>query len=286
MVSRQLLERSTGTYAAVSPLSWTSYEGVWQAGCYEAFSPILPDDYQRCQLSSGDYFAGRCAIDQPLDLSLLLSWPDTVSWFFNADPRPVRTRDDGSPEHNYAPAIGHGEGQRNCWIDDEVLRGIVLEDRATSPSVRGRGSGVLQCRTRWMALRFCGAARWDPTGDGRGSGNPSLQGLIPDSNSDRTSRAGEQTSAASALKFPLAPGEVREFLLQSAGICRSPHLQPVFAICAVTPISSEPMDAMLRHPLSWRPCRTGHIGVIRLTPGRHGAGTQGVAGSSAYGSFQ
>ena len=42
--------------------------------------------------------------DQPLDLSLLLSWRNTTGWFTNTDASAeVHFRDDGSPEHNYVP---------------------------------------------------------------------------------------------------------------------------------------------------------------------------------------
>jgi len=57
--------------------------------------------------------------NRPLDLSLLLSWRNTTGWFTNTDPTAaVEFRDDGSPEHNYAPAIGITDGQRNRWVDD------------------------------------------------------------------------------------------------------------------------------------------------------------------------
>ena len=109
MVSRQSAERSTGTYAARYPLSWTNYEGVYDAEVRcEAFSPILPGDYQRTSYPVAVFvWTLRNPTNKPLDLSLLLSWRNTTGWFTNTDASAeVHFRDDGSPEHNYAPAIG------------------------------------------------------------------------------------------------------------------------------------------------------------------------------------
>ena len=207
-------ERSTGTYAARYPLSWTSYEGVYDTEvCCEAFSPILPGDYQRTSYPVAVFrWTLRNPTDQPLDLSLLLSWRNTVGWFFNTDPSAeVHFRDDGSPEHNYAPAIGDGEGQRNRWFDDEGVRGIVLEGQRTEPVGEGQGQWCLAVPDTLDGVEVLRCSRWDPTGDGRELWQSfAAEGLIPDSNNDRTSRAGEQASAAIALKFTLAPGEVRE----------------------------------------------------------------------------
>ena len=123
-------DRSTGTYSARYPLSWTSYEGVYDAEVRcEAFSPILPGDYQRTSYPVAVFvWTLRNPTDQPLDLSLLLSWRNTTGWFTNTDASAeVHFRDDGSPEHNYAPAIGSTAGQRNRCIDDGSLKGVVLE---------------------------------------------------------------------------------------------------------------------------------------------------------------
>ena len=120
MVPRQHRDEADRTYAARYPLSWTRYEGVYDAevSC-EAFSPILPGDYQRTSYPVAVFrWTLSNPTDQPLDLSLLLTWRNTVGWFFNTDPSAeVHFRDDGSPEHNYAPAIGKSEGHRNAWIE-------------------------------------------------------------------------------------------------------------------------------------------------------------------------
>jgi len=80
--------RSTGTYAARYPLSWTEYEGVFDAQVgVQAFSPILPGDYQRSSYPVAVFvWTLSNPSDAPLDLSLLLSWRNTTGWFTNTDP--------------------------------------------------------------------------------------------------------------------------------------------------------------------------------------------------------
>ena len=111
----------------------------------EAFSPILPGDYQRTSYPVAVFvWTLRNPTDHPLDLSLLLSWRNTIGWFTNTDASAeVHFRDDGSPEHNYAPAIGSTTGQRNRCIDDGSLKGVVLEETSLIPLPKERASGAL-----------------------------------------------------------------------------------------------------------------------------------------------
>ena len=72
-------EKTTGTYAARYPLSWTHYSGVFAAEITcEAFSPILPGDYRRSSYPVA-VFRWRLhnPTNAPLSLSLLLSWRNT-----------------------------------------------------------------------------------------------------------------------------------------------------------------------------------------------------------------
>ena len=211
-------ERSTGTYAARYPLSWTSYTGVFaaQVGC-EAFSPILPGDYQR---SSYPVAVFRWSLSnpsrRPLDLSLLLSWRNTTGWFTNTDPTAaVKFRDDGSPEHNYLPAIGRSEGQRNRWVDDGPLKGVLLEGASSEPIAEGQGQWCIATdaglEQRHPGLRIHRCSRWNPAGDGAELWEPfARDGSIPDSNNDRHSGANDPASAALAVQMRLEPGETIE----------------------------------------------------------------------------
>ena len=110
-----------------------------QVSC-EAFSPILPGDYRRTSYPVAVFvWTLTNPTIRPLDLSLLLSWRNTTGWFTNTDPTAaVEFRDDGSPEHNYVPAIGNSKGQRNRWLDQPGLKGVLLEGERTTPVAEGQ----------------------------------------------------------------------------------------------------------------------------------------------------
>ncbi|CAK6701878.1 hypothetical protein ICNINCKA_03246 [Synechococcus sp. CBW1107] len=206
----QWLEGEAGTYAARYPLHWFDYQDNFhtEVSC-EAFSPILPGDYQRTSYPVA-VFRWRLAnsTKKPLDLSLLLSWRNTVGWFTNTDPSAAVTfRDDGSPEHNYLPAIGAGVGQRNRWIDAPGLKGVLLERAPTQPIAEGEGQWCLAVPDQLEGVEVMRCSRWDPSGDGAEIWEPfARDGSIPDSNNDRRSTGSEQASAAIALRLRLEPG--------------------------------------------------------------------------------
>ena len=134
--------RSTGTYAARYPISSTNYSGVFAAEVRcEAFSPILPGDYRRTSYPVAVFrWTLHNPTTKPLDLSLLLSWRNTTGWFTNTDPTAAVTfSDDGSPEHNYVPAVGATAGQSNRWLDQAGLKGILLEGQRSAPVGEGQG---------------------------------------------------------------------------------------------------------------------------------------------------
>ncbi len=201
---------SAGTYAARYPLHWFDYQADFRAevSC-EAFSPILPGDYQRTSYPVA-VFRWRLAnpTKKPLDLSLLLSWRNTVGWFTNTDPSAAVTfRDDGSPEHNYLPAIGQGSGQRNRWIDAPGLKGVLMEGTASQPIAEGEGQWCLAVPDQLEGVQVMRCSRWDPRGDGAEIWEPfARDGSIPESNNDRHSTGREQASAAIALRLRLEPG--------------------------------------------------------------------------------
>jgi non-lysosomal glucosylceramidase len=214
-------ERSTGRYEARYPISRTTYSGVYAAevSC-EAFSPILPGDYRRTSYPVA-VFRWRLAnpTDRPLDLSLLLSWRNTTGWFTNTDPSAsVHFRDDGSPEHNYVPAIGRSRGQSNRWLEQPGLKGVLLDGERGNPVAEGQGQwciavpdeGVLG-RTGAAALAIQRCSRWNPAGDGSELWSRfAADGSIPDSNNDRRGSDDDPASAAIAVKLTLQPGESLE----------------------------------------------------------------------------
>ncbi|MCP9808032.1 bile acid beta-glucosidase [Cyanobium sp. HWJ4-Hawea] len=206
-------EQSTGTYAARYPLSSTNYTGVFDAevSC-EAFSPILPGDYQRTSYPVAVFvWRLKNPTNKPLDLSLLLSWRNISGWFTNTDPSAaVEFRDDGSPEHNYAPAIGSTQGQRQRLVDQSDLQGILLEAGRSSPIAEGQGQWCIATSPQ-AGLEIQRCSRWDPSGDGSEIWGPfSQDGSIPQGNDTRVSGAADPASAAMALRCQLAPGQSLE----------------------------------------------------------------------------
>ena len=200
-------KQRTGTYAARYPLSSTEYEGIFAAevSC-EAFSPILPGDYQRTSYPVAVFvWTLTNPTNRPLDLSLLLSWRNTTGWFTNTDPTAAVTfRDDGSPEHNYVPAIGRSKGHRNTWVEQPGLKGVLLDGERATPLAEGQGQWCIATADH-LEVQRC--SRWDPSGSGAELWEPfARDGSIPDSNNDRRSGDSDPASAALAVKCCLEPG--------------------------------------------------------------------------------
>ena len=209
-------QRSTGDYAARYPLSWTHYSGVFDAelSC-EAFSPILPGNYRQSSYPVAVFvWTLRNPSKQPLDLSLLLSWRNSCGWFTNTDPAAaVHFRDDGSPEHNYVPAIGRTQGQHNRWVDAEGLSGVLLNGDRSEPIAEGQGQWCIATAPQ-PGVRIQRCSRWNPAGDGSDIWSSfSRDGSIPDSDNDRRSGSDDPASAALAVQCRLEPGQSLEIPL-------------------------------------------------------------------------
>ena len=211
-------EQSTGTYSARYPCSRFDYANVFAArvSC-EAFSPILPGDYRRTSYPVAVFrWSFSNPTNAPLDLSLLLSWRNTVGWFTNTDPAAaVHFRDDGSPEHNYVPAIGQTRGQRNRKLDAPGLKGVLLEGERSEPLAEGQGLWCLavpdEASLAHPGLEVFRCSRWNPAGDGAEIWNCfDRDGSIPESDNDRRSGDHDPASAALAVRFRLEPGQSLE----------------------------------------------------------------------------
>jgi len=203
-------EKTTGTYSARYPLSWFRYCNVFQAEVEcESFSPILPGNYRDTSLPLAVFrWRFKNPSSEPLQLSLMLSWRNTMGWFTNTDPSAAVTfRDDGSPEHNYVPAIGRTQGQRNRWLDQSGLRGLLMEGETSSPVAEGQGQWCLAVPEELPGVELMRCSRWNPSGDGKEIwASFSQDGSIPNSNNDRRSGADDPLAGAIALRFTLAPG--------------------------------------------------------------------------------
>jgi len=214
------LPAGSGTYAARYPWSTTHYTGVFQTqvSC-EAFSPILPGDYQSSSYPVAVFvWTLHNPTPQPLTVSVLVSWRNTCGWFTNTDPSAeVHFRDDGSPEHNYVPAIGRSEGQRNRLISQPGLKGVVLEGSQAPSAAPGEGDGqwcvAVPDETAFsgQGVEIFRCGRWNPWGDGEEIWGPfARDGTLPESNNDRRSGRNDPASAALAVRCTLAPGQTLE----------------------------------------------------------------------------
>jgi len=207
-------DQSSGTYAARYPLSAFTYQGVFRSAVRcEAFSPILPGDYQRTSYPVAVFrWTFQNAEREALDLSLLLSWRNTVGWFTNTDPSAeVHFRDDGSPEHAYVPAIGRSDGQRQRLIDGDGLTGVLLEGDRHQPIREGEGQWCLATAADQEGVEVLRCTHWDPSGDGSELWEPfARDGSLPTGQQEQRLGPDQPGSAAMALRFRLQPGESRE----------------------------------------------------------------------------
>ncbi|PIG90505.1 GH116 family glycosyl hydrolase [Gloeocapsopsis sp. IPPAS B-1203] len=201
-----------GVYHALYPQSWFVYENVFQAqlSCVQ-FSPILPENYQETSYPVAVFaWTAHNPTNQPLTLSIMLSWQNTVGWFQNAIKNPeIRMRDDGSPVYEYEPCLGNSAGNLNRWIAEDNYCACLLE-RTGSDLQDGIGQWAI-ATTQQPNVELFYHTRWNPKGDGAEIWHSfANNGSLP--NTEDTTPAGEQEqlAAAIAVRFTLQPGETRE----------------------------------------------------------------------------
>ncbi|HIK46715.1 MAG TPA: bile acid beta-glucosidase [Leptolyngbyaceae cyanobacterium M65_K2018_010] len=214
-------ECPTGTYHALYPRSWYRYENVFQAQITcEQFSPIWPDNYQEASYPVAVFeWTAHNPTDQPLTLSLMVSWQNMVGWFTHTQPSPaVQLRDDGSPFYEYVPALGQSAGNYNQLVSTEGLKGCLMEGawpRRGDPQ-EGDGQWCLATLDN-PNIEISYDLRWNPAGDGGDLWDAwarlgRLMNLL-----DTTPAAeGEQIGCAIALRFTLQPGETQQIPLALA----------------------------------------------------------------------
>ena len=112
-------DENTGTYHALYPRSWYAYENVFtaQLTC-EQFSPIWADNYQESSYPIATFvWTAHNPTDQPLTISIMLSWQNMVGWFTNSENSPeIKQREDGSPYYDYVPRLRESLGNYNKLV--------------------------------------------------------------------------------------------------------------------------------------------------------------------------
>ena len=200
-----------GTYKALYPRSWYCYDGIFQAELTcEQFSPIWPENYQESSYPVAVFvWTAHNPTDQPITLSILLSWQNMVGWFTNAEASPdIRQREDGSPFYDYVPRLRQSAGNVNQVVQDETAVGIVMDGAWTGSPSEGDGQF---CIAVPKADGVTYHSRWDAAGDGTDLWQGFAQdGLLKNVVDTTSAGSDEQLGGAIALKITLAPGEIQE----------------------------------------------------------------------------
>ena len=227
-------EKTTGTYHALYPRSWFVYENVFQAELTcEQFSPILPGNYQQTSYPVAIFeWTAHNPTDQPITVSIMLTWENIVGWFTNVLKNPeVKVRDDGSPVYEYQPRWGESSGNINTLVEDFHRLGCSMTGTISSPEPQeGEGSLAIATMTN-AAVEVYYHTRWNPTSNGADIWNYfAKDGFLLDQEDERPAAPGERTAVALAVKFTLRPGKTRKipFILAwdlpvtefAAGVCQ------------------------------------------------------------------
>ncbi|NJO43601.1 MAG: bile acid beta-glucosidase [Cyanobacteria bacterium CRU_2_1] len=222
-----------GEYYALYPRSWFVYRNMFQAELTcEQFSPIWAGNYQEASYPIAIFeWTAHNPTDQPIVLSLLLTWQNTVGWFTNASKSPeVKVRDDGSPVYEYMPRLGESQGNFNRWVAvaDAIgcVMGRVASDFVTDvadnftdsphPLIPSSPYPLSEGNGQWAILTFPDAevfyhTHWNPGGDGAEVWRSfSQDGSLPNLTDEAPAIEGEQIATAMAVRFRLAPGETQQ----------------------------------------------------------------------------
>ena len=206
-------QKTTGTYHALYPRSWFVYENVFQAQLTcEQFSPIWAGNYQESSYPTAIFeWTAHNPTDEPITISIMLTWHNIVGWFTNAIKTPeVQVRDDGSPVYEYQPRWGDSTGNFNQWIVDHFRVGCLLDRvRIHDDIEEGEGQWAIATTTN-PSLEVFYNTRWNPSGDGSEVWDSfAHNGSLPDSEDETPADPGEQIAGAIAIRFTVRPGRTR-----------------------------------------------------------------------------
>lgn len=228
-------QRVTGTYHALYPRSWFVYQGVFQAALTcEQFSPIWPDNYQESSYPVAVFLWTLAnPTEQPITLSLMLTWPNTVGWFRNAKPSPeVMIRDDGSPVYDYQSCWGESTGNYTELRASGATLGLVMARTIGAglpianidppPTLLNSPTAANLCpqegEGQWAIATTLAPqdegfyhTRWNPIGNGAEIWQTfAKDGSLLNHADPMPAREGEQIAGAIAVRLTLRPGETRQ----------------------------------------------------------------------------
>ena len=203
-----------GVYHALYPRSWFVYEGVFQTQLTcEQFSPIWAGNYQETSYPTAIFhWTAHNPTEQPITISIMLTWQNTIGWFTNAIKTPqVQVRDDGSPVYEYQPRWGDSTGSFNQWIVDFHRVGCLLDRVRLRDEVQeGEGQWAIATISN-PSLEVFHHSRWNPAGDGGDVWDTfAADGSLPDWEDETPAAPGEQIAGAIAVRFTIKPGRTRQ----------------------------------------------------------------------------
>ncbi|MEY3868790.1 MAG: hypothetical protein RLZZ338_2681 [Cyanobacteriota bacterium] len=205
---------SSGTYHALYPRSWFVYENVFSAqlSC-EQFSPILPGNYQESSYPVAIFeWIAHNPTDEPITLSIMMTWQNLVGWFTNSIKSPdVKVRDDGSPVYEYKSRWEESEGNSNSLVEDFHRVGCVMSQLHTPDDVQeGQGQCAIATVTS-TAVEVFYHTRWNPKGTGEDVWKFFAQeGFLADDQDETPAKSDEQLACALTVRFTIRPGKTRK----------------------------------------------------------------------------
>lgn len=203
-----------GTYHALYPRSWFVYENVFSAqlSC-EQFSPVWAKNYQESSYPIAIFeWIAHNPTDEPITLSILLTWENTIGWFTNSLASPeVKVRDDGSPVYEYQPQWGNSAGSVNRLVEDFHRIGCLMTRLSTHEEVQ-EGEGQIAIATIINpAVEVYYQTRWNPIGNGEDIWQYFAEdGTLLDQESEHPAKKNERIAVALAVKFTIRPGKTRK----------------------------------------------------------------------------
>ncbi|MGB3299322.1 MAG: GH116 family glycosyl hydrolase [Phormidesmis sp.] len=210
-------KQHTGTYHALYPRSWYVYENVFtaQLTC-EQLSPIWADNYQESSYPVATFvWTAHNPTDQPLTLSIMLSWQNMVGWFTNSANSPeIKQREDGSPYYDYVPRLRESLGNYNKLVCEENheesygAAGFVMDGEWEGEPDEGDGQFAVAAYSPNAEVTY--NTHWNPEGDGRELWESFAKLGRLTNFEDAGISTDQQIGGAIALNFTLAPGETQQ----------------------------------------------------------------------------
>ncbi len=205
---------NTGTYHALYPRSWFVYDNVFtaQLSC-EQFSPIWAGNYQETSYPIAIFeWIAHNPTDEPITLSIMLTWQNTIGWFTNSAKTPeVQVRDDGTPIYEYKPRWGESTDNFNLLVEDFHRIGCTMTKLSIADEpAEGEGQMAIATFTN-AGVEVSYHTRWNPVGNGEDIWRYfAIDGTLMDEENELPAQEGEQIGVGISVRFTIRPGRSRK----------------------------------------------------------------------------